>query len=184
MKRVLLLLCASAIFPVALEAQDADAEIERALLAAPGRMGAEAMVLQLRSDGTADVLREGSNGLMCWDNVGRPGFDNPVDSQCTTEENRARLEQNHEFLAAGGSEEELEARFADAEADGTRAESVFGSIYYHVMGDSPEAIRTHTTVAVPGATGESLGLPESGGAGMLWLMEPGMTSAHLMVSGM
>jgi hypothetical protein len=184
MKRILLVLAAAAVYPTVLNAQAPADEIERAVLAAPARQRADATVLDLRSDGSVAVLRQGSNGLMCWDNTGRPGIEAPIDSQCSTEANRARLEQNHAFQASGGSEEEIEARFAAAEADGTRAESAFGSIYYHVTGDSPTALRTHTTVAVPGATGESIGLPERGGAAMLWLMEPGTTSAHLMVSGM
>jgi len=184
MKRILLVLAAAAVYPTVLNGQAPADEIERAVLAAPARQRADATVLDLRPDGTVTVLRQGSNGLICWDNTGRPGVELPIDSQCTTEGNRARLEQNHAFQAAGGSEDEIAARFAEAEANGTRAKSVFGSIYYHVSGDSPDNLRTHTTVAVPDATGASLGLPERGGPAMLWLMEAGTSSAHLMVSGM
>ncbi|MEX2581632.1 MAG: hypothetical protein WD766_00025 [Gemmatimonadota bacterium] len=184
MKRILLVLAAAALYPSIASAQSAEAEIQRALLAAPARMRAEATVIDLRPDGTTAILRQGSNGLMCWDNAGRPGVSSPIDVQCSTEGNRARLEQNHAFQAAGGTDEAIQARFAQAEADGTRVQSEFGSIYYHLRGDSPEGLSPHTTVAVPGATGESLGLPERGGAAMLWLMQAGTTSAHLMVSGM
>ena len=183
MKRILFLLAAAAVYPTAVSAQSNDAEIQRAVRAAPARMQAEATVLDLRSDGTIAVLREGSNGLICWDNAGRPGVTRAFDVQCTTEANRARLAQNHAFQSAGGTDEEIQARFAEAEANGTRALSEFGSIYYHMMGDSPEAAGPHTTVAVPGATGQSLGLPERGGPAMLWLMQAGTSSAHLMVSG-
>ena len=43
--------------------------------------------------------------------------------------------------------------------------------------------RTHTTIAVPGATGASLGLPENGKEGVLWVMDAGTTTAHLMIPG-
>ncbi len=44
--------------------------------------------------------------------------------------------------------------------------------------------RTHTTVAVPGATEKSMGLPESGKQGGVWIMNAGTTTAHLMLPGM
>ncbi len=39
------------------------------------------------------------------------------------------------------------------------------------------------TIAVPGATGASLGLPEKGGGGRVWVMNAGTTTAHLMIPG-
>lgn len=184
MKRLLFfVLTGAAVLPGGLAAQSANAEIERAVLAAPARQRAEATVVSLRPDGTLATLRQGSNGMMCWDNTVKTGA-TTIDSQCTTEANRERLAQNHQIQSAGGTDEEIDARFAAAEANGTRKLSQFGSIYYHVTGDSPTALRTHTTVAVPNATGQALGLPERGGPAMLWLMEAGTSSAHLMVSGM
>jgi len=181
---ILFLLAAATFLPSPVLAQAANAEIDRAVLAAPARLQADATVLQLRPDGSTTILRPGTNGIICWDNVGRPGINTAIDSQCTTEANRARLEQNHAFRSAGGTEEQIKARFDQAEGNGTRALSQFGSIYYHVTGESPAALRSHTTVAVPNATGAAMGLPERGGPALLWLMEAGTSSAHLMVSGM
>jgi hypothetical protein len=184
MRRVLLLLYTTVLLPSAARAQSTDADIQRALLAAPAAMRAAATVLELRPDGTTAVLRPGTNGLICWDNGGRPGFIDPVDVECTAEANRVRLEQNHVFQSAGGTEAEIQARFDKAEADGNRVTSVFGTIYYRVIGSSLDDYRTHTAVAVPYATGESIGLPTARGPALLWLMEAGTSSAHLMVSGM
>ena len=39
------------------------------------------------------------------------------------------------------------------------------------------------TIAVPGATGASLSLPENGQKGGVWVMNPGTTTAHLMIPG-
>lgn len=169
--------------PMTLAAQS-QSEIDRALFAAPASMRADAEVISLRPDGSIVTLKAGSNNLICWDNTVRAGDHSAVDSQCTVDANRERLAQNHQFEAAGGGEEAIRARFDRAEEDGSRATSEFGSIYYHVRGDSPTTISTHTTVAVPFATNESLGLPGERGPGRLWLMQPGTTAAHLMVAGM
>ena len=184
MKRLLFLPFTAVLLPSALAAQSvaADADIERTLLAAPASLRAEATVLELRPDGSTAVLRGGDNGLICWDNEGRPGQMAPFDVQCTVEANRPRLEQNHAFESAGGTVAEIRARFEQAEADGTRALSLQGSIYYHVFGDSTEDYRNHTVVAVPYAT-RDLGFPIERGPAMLWLMEAGTSGAHLMVSG-
>jgi len=39
------------------------------------------------------------------------------------------------------------------------------------------------TIAVPGATTASLGLPDNGKAGGVWIMNPGTSTAHLMTPG-
>ena len=174
--------------PLNLLAQSSEDDVSLATLAAPPSMRDGATVLDLRADGTTEVLRQGTNGLICWNNRGRPGAMGPVDVQCTVEGNRARLEQNHAFESGGGTVREVQDRFTQAEADGTRVMPVFGSIfyrYYQAAGtESTPKFRTHTTVAVPYATQESLGFPTARGPGMLWLMEAGTSGAHLMVSGM
>ncbi len=182
MNRLLFLPFTAVLLPSALWAQSDDVDIERALLAAPEPLRAEATILELRPDGSTAVLRRGGNGLICWDNEGRPGQMAHLDVQCTAEANRPRLEQNHAFESAGGTVAEILARFERAEADGTRALSLWGSIYYHVYGDSAEDYRTHTVVAAPYAT-RDLGFPIARAPAMLWLMEAGTSGAHLMVSG-
>ena len=182
MKRLLFLPFTAVLLPSAVCAQSADADIERTLLAAPASLRAEATILELRPDGSTAVLRGGSNDLICWDNEGRPGQMAPFDIQCTIQANRPRLEQNHALESAGGTVAEIMARFERAESDGTRALSVWGSIYYHVYGDSDQEYRNHTVVAVPYAT-RDLGFPIARGPAMLWLMEAGTSGAHLMVSG-
>ena len=39
------------------------------------------------------------------------------------------------------------------------------------------------TVAVPGATAQSLGLPDNGKMGGVWVMDAGTSAAHLMIPG-
>ena len=70
-----------------------------------------------------------------------------------------------------------------AEKDGTRVKPEFGSVWYHLMGADKEHARTHMTIAVPGATTQSLGLPDNGRQGGVWIMNAGTTTAHLMTPG-
>ena len=51
------------------------------------------------------------------------------------------------------------------------------------MGPDKEHPRSHVTIAVPGATTASLGLPENGRGGTVWIMNAGTTTAHLMTPG-
>jgi len=185
MKRILFFALAATLAPAALSAQTPQETIDRAVLAAPARLRADATVLDLKKDGTIGVLRQGKNGLICWNNTGRPGYDTPVDVECTVEANLPRLQENHAFQMAGGSKEEIQARFDKAEKDKTRKVSQYGSIYYRLRGQTLENAMTHTNIAVPFATSASLGgLPDKNGTGMLWLMQPGTSYAHLMVAGM
>ena len=59
----------------------------------------------------------------------------------------------------------------------------FGSVWIHVSGPDATMTRTHTTIAVPGATSKTLGLPEDGKQGGVWIMNAGTTTAHLMTPG-
>jgi len=56
-------------------------------------------------------------------------------------------------------------------------------VWYHMGGADREHARTHVTIAVPGATTQSLGLPDNYKAGTVWIMNAGTTTAHLMTPG-
>jgi hypothetical protein len=43
--------------------------------------------------------------------------------------------------------------------------------------------RTHVTIAVPGATTATTGLPDNPSQGGVWIMNAGTSTAHLMVPG-
>ncbi len=70
-----------------------------------------------------------------------------------------------------------------AEADGTRVQPEYGSVFISRNGDDEASAGSHTTVAVPGATTESLGLPENGSEGGAWIMQAGSSYAHIMTPG-
>ena len=163
--------------------QTAEDEIAKATLAAPAALRANAAVIRLDADGAETVLREGSNGLMCWDRSDEPNREFSV--QCTSEENLARVKQNRAWAMSDMSADELTAAREAAEADGTREVSKFGSVYYSLNGADAESANLHTTIAVPFATADTLGLPDAGSytqAGT-WIMEAGQSAAHIMLPG-
>jgi hypothetical protein len=162
-------------------AQD-QAALDKALLAAPAQLKAGATVIAWKSDYTYDTLKKGTNKLVCYDKAGKPGVAQAVYSECTSLGNLDRVAQNLKFEAIA-DKAASKAAFDKAEADGTRVKPEFGSVWYHVMGADADHTRNHMTIAVPGATTQSLGLPSDNKQGGVWIMNAGTTTAHLMTPG-
>jgi hypothetical protein len=161
-------------------AQD-QAAIDKALLAAPAQLKAGATVIKWKPDFTYDTLRKGTNRLVCYDKSGMPTAQ-PFMVECTSIANLDRVAQNLKFEAIP-DKKASQAAFDAAEKDGTRVKPEFGSVWYHQMGPDAEHLRSHMTIAVPGATTKTLGLPENGKEGGVWIMNAGTTTAHLMTPG-
>ncbi len=157
------------------------AAIDKALLAAPGNLKAGATVIKWKADYTYDTLKKGTNNLVCYDKSGQPN--QPAFMvECTSLGNLNRAAQNMKFEAMG-EKAKVQAALDAAEKDGTRVKPEFGSVWYHVMGADAEHARTHMTIAVPGATTQSLGLPDNNKQGGVWIMNAGTSTAHLMTPG-
>ena len=157
------------------------AAIDKALLAAPGNLKANATVIKWKPDYTYETLKKGTSKLVCYDKSGQPNQP-PFISECTSMGNLDRAAQNMK-IEAMGDKAKVQAAFAAAEKDGTRVKPEFGSVWYHFMGPDQEHARTHMTIAVPGATSQSLGLPDNNKSGGVWIMDAGTTTAHLMTPG-
>ena len=183
MKRLVLAVGTLFLAAAPAQAQSHAEVIARATLAAPPAMQADAMVIRMKTDGSHEVLRDGSNGLMCWDRSDEPTRSFSV--QCTSVENLDRVKQNRVWNMSGKTAEEIRAMRDAAEADGSREVSKFGSVYYTLNGEDADSANIHLTLAVPFATAESLGLPDQGSYTRTgsWIMETGTTSAHLMLPG-
>ncbi len=172
-------LLAGLTFSACLFAQAPDqAAIDKALLAAPANQKAGATVIKWKPDYTYDTLKKGTNKLVCYDKSGLQGQPAFL-VECTNLGNLERAAQNLKFEAMGAQKQ---AALDAAEKDGTRVKPEFGSVWYHAMGDAAN-IRYHMTIAVPMATQKTLGLPENGQQGGVWIMNAGTTTAHLMVPG-
>jgi hypothetical protein len=182
MKRMLPMVFLSLVVPAGAFAQAPDqAAIDKAILAAPANLKAGATVIKWKPDFTYDTLRKGTNRMVCFDKSGMPGMQ-PFMVECTSIANLERVAQNLKFETITDAKARQAALDA-AEKDGTRAKPEFGSVWYHVMGPDAERTRNHMTIAVPGATTKTLGLPENGTQGGVWIMNAGTTTAHLMVPG-
>jgi len=156
--------------------------IQKALLAAPARMKKEDVtVIKWKPDFTYDTLQKGSSGLVCYDLSGWPNHP-PFMLECTSMGNLPRVAQNLK-AEASGDRKASEAALAAEEKDGTRVKPEFGSVWIHLMGPDQEHARPHTTIAVPGATAQSLGLPDKPSQTGVWIMNAGTSTAHLMTPG-
>ena len=155
-------------------------DIDTPLLAAPANQREGATVIKWKPDFTYDTLKKGTNRLACYDRSGQPG-QQPFSLECTSIANLERVAQNMKFEAMG---DKKQAMLDAAEKDGTRVKPEFGSIFYNLGGADRERARTHTTIAVPFATGQSMGLPDNNKQGGAWIMGGGTSTAHVMLPGL
>ena len=153
------------------------------LLALPEGLRADAGVVKWKPDFTYDTLRESKNSLVCFDRSGFPR-QAKFSMMCTATGNLPREAQNLKAEAeAQGDRAKSEAILDAQEKAGTRLKPVYGSIWYHFAGEDREHARPHQTIAMPGATAESTGLPDKRTQGTIWIMNAGTSTAHIMVPG-
>ena len=166
----------------ALEPGASQADVDKAVLAAPAPLRNGATVIKWNpSDWSYTTLRKGTNRLVCFDSSGFPGQD-PFSVECSSIGNLDRIKQNLIFESEP-DRAKRQAAIAAAEKDGTRPKPEYGSVWYHSYGKDQASARSHTTVAVPGATAQSLGLPDNAKMGGVWVMDAGTSAAHLMIPG-
>jgi hypothetical protein len=180
MSRTFLLVLATLSMATAASAQTTD-PIAKALLAAPPNLREAATVIKWNADYTYETLKKGTNALVCYDRSGAP-LQRPFSVECTMQGNLPRVAQSMKFEAVG-DRVKANALIDAAEKDGTRVKPEFGSVFYNQNGADEAARMPHSTVAVPGATQATLGLPESGSGGGVWIMNAGTSTAHLMIPG-
>ena len=165
------------------QAPASDDPIQKPLLAAPPNLREGATVIAWKADFSYDVLKKGTNALVCYDRSGKP-MQQVFAVECTQLGNLARVKQNLELEAKGGGDRaKTQALLDAAEKDGTRVKPEFGTVFYNQSGPDQARMRPHMTVAVPGATMATLGLPETGAGGGVWIMNAGTSTAHLMTPG-
>jgi hypothetical protein len=180
MKRIALLILGVMAASTSVFAQ-ASADIDKALLAAPANLREGATVIKWNPDHTYETLKKGTNRLVCYDRSGFPE-QQPFSIECTSLANLDRVAQNLKFEAAG-DKSKTQAMLDAAEKDGSRVKPEYGSVWYHLMGPDREHARTHMTIAVPGATTQTTGLPDNAKQGGVWIMNAGTTTAHFMIPG-
>ena len=182
MKRVILVGIGALALTAGVFAQAPAGNFDAALAAAPGNMKDGAMVIKWKADGTYDTLRPGTNRLVCYDQAGDAG-EAPISSQCTSVGNMDRVKQNKIYEAKIADRTAREAALTELEKNGQRVKPEFGSVFYNLGGADKDHARAHTTVAVPGATAQTMGLPDNNKQGGAWIMNAGTSTAHIMIPG-
>jgi hypothetical protein len=155
--------------------------IERALAAAPRQAREGAAVIKWKPDYTYETLKKGTNRMVCYDRSGEPG-QQAFAVQCTSVGNLDRVAQNRRFEAVADKAERQKMLDA-AEKGGTRVKPEYGSVWLTMNGPDQAHARIHTTIAVPGATTQTTGLPDNPKQGGVWIMDAGTTTAHIMTPG-
>ena len=111
----------------------------------------------------------------------QPG-DQPFSVECTSIANLERVSQSLKTETIQDPKERR-AAFEALEKAGKWTKPEFGSVFYNLTGPDQAQARPHATICVPGATMQTLGLPESGNQGGAWIMNAGTSAAHLMLPG-
>ncbi|PYR23743.1 MAG: hypothetical protein DMF94_00390 [Acidobacteria bacterium] len=181
MKRIVLVVLGMLAVSTSAFAQATPETIDRALAAAPRQMKEGAAVIKWKADYTYETLKPGTNRMACYDRSGEPG-QQPFAVQCTSVANLPRVAQNRKFEAMT-DKTARQAALDAAEKDGTRVKPEYGSVWLTMNGPDQARARIHTTIAVPGATTQSTGLPDNNKQGGVWIMNAGTTTAHLMTPG-
>src|SRR6185436_17341267 len=78
----------------------AQADIDKAVIAAPANMREGATVIKWKPDHTYDTIRKGTNRLVCYDRSGFP-LQQPFSVECTSIANLDRVAQNMTAEALG-----------------------------------------------------------------------------------
>jgi len=156
-------------------------EIDKALLAAPANLKDGTTVIKWKSDFTYETLKKGTNKLVCYDRTGQPG-QQPFAVECTSMANLERVAQSLKMEAIPDKAAQ-KAAFEAADKEGKWTKPEFGSLWIHMSGPDAEHARKHVTIAVPGATTQTMGLPEDAKQGGMWIMYAGSSAAHLMTPG-
>jgi hypothetical protein len=182
MKRIALaVLGVVAVVSTSALAQAPDEAVDKALLAAPANLREGATVIKWKPDFTYDTLKKGTTRLVCYDRSGFPE-QQPFSIECTSVGNLDRVAQSLKFEAVG-DKAKTQALIDAAEKDGTRVKPEYGSVWYHMLGPDKEHARMHMTIAVPGATAQSSGIPDKRREDGVWLMNAGTSTAHIMTPG-
>jgi hypothetical protein len=181
MKRMALIVLGVLAVSAGAMAQSAGETTDRALAAAPRQLREGATIIKWKADNTYDTVKKGTNRLVCYDRSGAPG-QAAFAVQCTSIANLDRVAQNRKFEAIADKAERQKTIDA-AEANGTRVKPEYGSVWYDMSGADEAHAHVHTTIAVPGATTQTTGLPDSPKQGGVWIMNAGTTTAHIMTPG-
>jgi hypothetical protein len=145
-------------------------------------MRAAAQVIKWDASGKRVVIKEGTNGMACWDQSVWPG-QRPFSVHCTSVGSLERVEQNREAFYKAGNKADGEKLLKEMEANKTRKLPEYGAGHYGLEGNDQATARPHVTIAAPFATTDNAKLPTKNPGASAWLMDAGTSGAHIMIPG-
>ncbi len=169
-----------------------DYAVAAAQLALPAALEDSVTVISVDAEGTETLVRQGSSDISCRVSKGDDdGAANRLSVWCVPSAMRAMYVRGREIRETGVSREEgiaqLRAEMESGELDVSSlpqvgyayrgAADTYGKDVASIEGTSWQI------VAVPFATGETLGVIEEPEGSMPWVMASGTPWAHIMVSG-
>jgi hypothetical protein len=186
MRRLLVALVALvpwlAVAPAAQEAKDAgsaDKLIAEALLPLPESLRPGATVVLDRQPGKREVLRKGTNEMVCRASApGSPFFF----VRCYHKDLETLMTRLDELTASGTNEHQMHETLG-AEVKSGKLRIPSGAAVYALAGSDVQGALPIMVVYMPGATSESTGLSSQPNSYRPWLMFAGTPIAHIMIPG-
>ena len=178
--------------PSAADDHKEDYAVSAAALALPAALEDSATVIAVDADGVESVVREGTSDISC--RVSSRDDDsasNRLNVWCVPSAMRAMVVRGREIREAGVSREDGMAQMRAEMESGDLDVSALPQVGYAFRGEADtfgaDVASIEGTnwqiVAVPFATGETLGVIEEPEGSMPWIMAPGTPWAHIMISG-
>ncbi len=182
MKRILLAVIGTLAVSVHAHAQTPAERIATAIDASLLQFGGDATLITWNADYTYETIQQGTNTVVCYDRSDERDRA-PFSAQCPSLTNLDRVAQNRRFRVETTDAASESAMIRAAEQAGTRVPAEYGSLWLRMDGPDGASALLHATIAVPGATNASTGLPENRTLGGVWIMDPGTSGAHIMIPG-
>ncbi len=182
MKHIILAVVGVLTVSVGTEAQTPAETIATAIEASPLRFGGDATLIRWNADYSYETVKQGTNTVVCYDRSDERDR-SPFAAQCTSLANLDRVAQNRRFRTETTDAAGETAMIRAAEEAGTRVLPEYGSLWLRMDGRDQASALLHATIAVPGATNGSTGLPENRTLGGVWIMDAGTSAAHVMIPG-
>ncbi|HWF63012.1 MAG TPA: hypothetical protein VN685_00205 [Rhizomicrobium sp.] len=175
MKRILIvaaLMSAASLVPAVAQGMSKDDLIAQAVSAAPEELRAGATVVTYDAKGDPEVLRQGTNDIVCTPNQNKDNYS----VNCYAKILRAQRDLQAKDKALG---KDAKATAADIQAANLPKPPV-GTTMYSLSGKTQATARGMWVVLVPGMTAAESGLPtKPTAAGTPWLMRAGTPGAHI-----
>lgn len=183
----------SILFAVAATAQSTDSlkarQIRLAVLAAPAELREGASVYAVNDRGVYEVVKKGTNGMICLaDDPRQPGFN----VACYQQELEPFMQRGRELKLQGKSAKEIfDIREAEVKAGKLAMNKQPSTLYsYTAKAQDYDSIAGKVSngylryvVYIPYATSQTTGLPlKPDVPGMPWIMDPGTHRAHIMIN--